>query len=54
MEQEKGIFIEHVGKAFRKEQVLSDVNLVILPGQICGIIGKNGADEVYLRIFKAG
>lgn len=48
MEQEKGIFIEHVGKAFRKEQVLSDVNLVILPGQICGIIGKNGSGKTVL------
>lgn len=48
MEQEKGIFIDHVGKAFRKEQVLSDVNLVILPGQICGIIGKNGSGKTVL------
>lgn len=48
MEQEKGIFIEHVGKSFRKEQVLSDVNLVILPGQICGIIGKNGSGKTVL------
>lgn len=48
MEKEKGIFIEHVGKAFRKEQVLSDVNLVILPGQICGIIGKNGSGKTVL------
>ncbi len=48
MERERGIVIEHVGKSFRKEQVLSDVNLVILPGQICGIIGKNGSGKTVL------
>lgn len=48
MEQGKGIFIEHVEKSFGREKVLSDVNLTILPGQICGIIGKNGSGKTVL------
>ncbi len=48
MDCEKGVRVEHVDKAFGREQVLSDVNLTILPGQICGIVGRNGSGKTVL------
>lgn len=48
MEPERGIVVEHVQKSFGKEQVLKDVNLTILPGQTCGIVGNNGSGKTVL------
>lgn len=48
MEIQAGIVVEHVSKAFGKEQVLKDVNLIIPPGQICGIVGNNGSGKTVL------
>lgn len=48
MEMQAGIVVEHVSKAFGKEQVLKDVNLTIPPGQICGIVGNNGSGKTVL------
>lgn len=48
MEIQTGIVVEHVSKAFGKEQVLKDVNLTIPPGQICGIVGNNGSGKTVL------
>ena len=48
MDREKGIYVEHVDKVFGKQQVLKDVNLVIHPGEICGIVGNNGSGKTVL------
>lgn len=48
MEIQAGIVVEHISKAFGKEQVLKDVNLTIPPGQICGIVGNNGSGKTVL------
>lgn len=48
MEIQTGIVVEHVSKAFGKEQVLKDVNLTIPLGHICGIVGNNGSGKTVL------
>lgn len=48
MEIQTGIVVEHVSKAFGKEQVLKDVNLTIPSGYICGIVGNNGSGKTVL------
>ncbi len=48
MEKKTGIFVEHVSKAFGKEQVLTDVNLSIPAGRIYGIAGNNGSGKTVL------
>lgn len=48
MEKEMGIVVEHVSKAFGKEQVLKDVNLQIPAGKIYGVVGNNGSGKTVL------
>lgn len=48
MDVQKGIEVRHVSKAFGKEQVLKDVNLVIPAGRICGVAGNNGSGKTVL------
>ncbi len=48
MEKKTGILVEHVSKAFGKEQVLTDVNLSIPAGRIYGIAGNNGSGKTVL------
>ena len=48
MEQQAGIIVEHVYKAFGKEQVLKDVSLTIPPGKIFGVVGNNGSGKTVL------
>ena len=48
MEENKGILVEHVYKAFGKEQVLEDVNMKIAPGHISGVVGNNGSGKTVL------
>lgn len=45
---DRGIVVEHVYKAFGKEQVLNDVNLRIEPGHIYGVVGNNGSGKTVL------
>lgn len=48
MGEQKGIEVRHVSKAFGKEQVLKDVNLVIPAGKIYGVVGNNGSGKTVL------
>lgn len=48
MEDKNGIIVEHVSKAFGREKVLTDVNLVIPPGKIYGVVGNNGSGKTVL------
>lgn len=48
MKRQKGIQVEHVEKAFGRQQVLKDVNLTICPGEIFGIVGNNGSGKTVL------
>lgn len=48
MEENKGILVEHVYKAFGKEKVLEDVNMKIAPGHIYGVVGNNGSGKTVL------
>ncbi len=48
MLENKGILVEHVYKSFGKQKVLSDVSLIIEPGQIYGIVGNNGSGKTVL------
>lgn len=48
MEMQTGIVVEHVSKAFGKEQVLKDVNLTIPAGKIYGVVGNNGSGKTVL------
>ena len=43
-----GILVDHVSKAFGKEQVLKDVCLEIPAGQIYGVVGNNGSGKTVL------
>lgn len=43
-----GIIVEHVFKAFGKEQVLNDVTFSIPPGKIYGVVGNNGSGKTVL------
>lgn len=43
-----GVVVEHVAKSFGKEQVLRDVNLIIPPGKILGVVGNNGSGKTVL------
>lgn len=50
-EQEKtnaGIQVNHLYKAFGKQQVLEDVNMTILPGKSLGVVGNNGSGKTVL------
>ncbi len=44
----EGIVVEHLYKSFGKEQVLTDVNLVIPKGKIFGVVGNNGSGKTVL------
>lgn len=48
MERQVGISVEHVYKSFGKEHVLKDVNLMIPPGRIFGVVGNNGSGKTVL------
>ena len=48
MEENKGILVEHVYKAFGQEMVLEDVNMKIAPGHIYGVVGNNGSGKTVL------
>lgn len=43
-----GVVAEHIYKSFGKEHVLEDVNLVIKPGEIFGVVGSNGSGKTVL------
>lgn len=48
MEMQTGIVVEHVSKAFGREQILKDVNLTIPAGKIYGVVGNNGSGKTVL------
>ncbi|MHA8138346.1 ATP-binding cassette domain-containing protein [Lactobacillaceae bacterium Scapto_B20] len=54
------IKIEHLTKHFRKQTILSDINLILEPDKIYGLLGRNGAGKSTLlnilvdRIFASG
>ena len=45
---QKGVWVEHVYKAFGREHVLKDVNMKIEPGEIFGVVGNNGSGKTVL------
>ena len=45
---EKTVMVEQVSKAFRTETVLKDVSLMMEPGKIYGLTGKNGSGKTVL------
>lgn len=42
------IEVKHASKSFRKQQVLKDVSLSCMQGEICGIVGHNGSGKTVL------
>lgn len=44
----QGVCVEHVYKAFGREQVLKDVTMKIEPGEIFGVVGNNGSGKTVL------
>lgn len=48
METQTGIVVKHVSKSFGKEKVLHNVNLLVSPGRIYGIVGNNGSGKTVL------
>ena len=47
-EEVSGVFVEHVYKSFGKDAVLKDVNFLIRPGEIFGVVGNNGSGKTVL------
>lgn len=48
VKKHKGIYVEKVCKSFGSEKILTNVNLEVLPGQICGVVGNNGSGKTVL------
>lgn len=48
IKKHNGVLVEHLYKSFGAEQVLTDVNLEIQPGQIVGVVGNNGCGKTVL------
>lgn len=48
MEEEQSIKVVNVSKNFGKQKVLNNVNIECLPGEITGIIGRNGSGKTVL------
>jgi ABC-2 type transport system ATP-binding protein len=48
METEYAIQVTEINKAFKDFQVLKNVNLAVKPGEICGIVGRNGSGKTVL------
>ena len=46
--------IEHLDKAFGQKQVLTDINLKLNDGSVCGLVGINGAGKSTLLRLIAG
>ena len=44
-ERQELLRMEHISKAFSGVQVLEDVNLVLYPGEVLGLVGENGAGK---------
>ena len=47
-EEGSGVVVEHVYKSFGKDAVLKDVNFLIRPGEIFGVVGNNGSGKTVL------
>lgn len=52
--QNEALTITGISKAYRKRQVLRDVNLTVRPGECIGIIGSNGCGKTTLLSILAG
>lgn len=48
------IAISHLTKAYRGREVISDLNLELMPGQIVGLMGDNGSGKTTLLKILAG
>lgn len=51
---QQAIQLSHISKSYRKHQVLKDVSVSFAPGQIHGMIGRNGSGKTQLFKVIAG
>lgn len=51
---EQALNVVHLKKAFGKTEVLHDVNLAVLKGEVYGLVGQNGAGKTTLLRLIAG
>lgn len=50
----KGLVLKHVGKSFRTNRVLDDINLAIAPGEFLTLVGASGCGKSTLLRILAG
>jgi ABC-2 type transport system ATP-binding protein len=48
------IDIQNLSFAYKREKLFSDLNLSLMPGGICGLLGKNGAGKTTLLKLMSG